>query len=146
VPSRTGNAWNVGHFDIVTTLELAVPLRLNHEPIIASWGLTDSIGTVERFVAVDYPTPGLLILAEIGEANGFGDGIIRDIKKSLSFEYFDPTWSFSVGALWDGEDQAIVREISLTRSPAYRDARVLAVGEDAIETFNLLTEQRAAAA
>jgi hypothetical protein len=143
---KSGKPWGAQHFDIATGLELAIPLRLNHEPIISSWGLTDSIGTVERFVAVDYPTPGLLILAEIGEANGFGDGIIRDIKKSLSFEYFDPTWSFSVGALWDGEDQVIIREISLTKSPAYVDARLLAVGEEAVDPFGMLTERRAAAA
>jgi hypothetical protein len=126
-------------------LEMPVPLMLNHGPVFNSRGVMDSIGTVERFAAVQYPIPGLLILAEVGDAAGFGDSILRDIAKSLSFEYFDPTWSFSVGALWDGEDQVILREISLTKSPAYVDARLLAVGKEALETFELLTEERAAA-
>jgi hypothetical protein len=143
---KSGKPWGAQHFDIAAGLELAIPLRLNHEPIISSWGLTDSIGTVERFVAVDYPVPGLLVLAEVGEANGFGDSIIRDIQKSLSFEYSAPVWSFSVGALWDGEDQVILQEISLTRTPGFRDAKVLAVGESAVETFELLTEKKAAEA
>ena len=84
----------------------------------------------------------MLILGETGDADGFGDSVLRDIAKSLSFEYFDPTWSFSVGALWDGEDQVILREISLTKTPAYPDARVLGVGSDAVELFAMLTEKR----
>ena len=107
-------------------------------------GVTDSLGTVERYAAVQYPTEGLLIMAEIGDADGFGDSILCDIAKSLSFEYFDPTWSFSVGAFWDGEDQVILREISLTRRPAYTDARVLGVGSEAVELFAILTEKRVA--
>jgi hypothetical protein len=142
-PSRDGHVWSAEHFDLVTGLEVAVPLRLNHEPIITSWGLTDSIGTVERFAAVRYPIDGLLILAEIGEANGFGNGIIRDIQKSLSFEFFAPVWSFSVGGWRDPDTGLIVlNEISLTKTPAYVDARVLAVGAEAVETWELLTEKR----
>jgi hypothetical protein len=142
VPSQTGNAWSVDHFDLVLELEMPVPLKLNHGPIFNSWGLTDSLGTVERFAAVQYPAEGVLIRGEIGDADGFGDSILRDIAKSLSFEYFDPTWSFSVGALWDGEDQVILREISLTKTPAYPDARVLGVGSEAVELFAMLTEKR----
>lgn len=138
---RSGKPWGAHQFDIATTLELSIPLRLNQEPTIASWGLTDSIGTVERFVSVEYPVPGLLILGQIGEANGFGDSILRDISKSLSFEYFDPTWSFSVGALWDGEDQVILQEISLTRRPGFPAAKVLAVGDGAVELFAMLTRR-----
>jgi hypothetical protein len=89
------------------------------------------------------PAEGVLILGEIGDADGFGDSILRDIAKSLSFEYFSPSWSFSVGALWDGQDQVIVREISLTKTPAYNDAKVLAVGEEAPQLFAMLTEKRA---
>jgi hypothetical protein len=44
--------------------------------------------------------------------------------------------------LWDGKDQVILREISLTKTPAYRDARVLGVGSDAVELFAMLTEKR----
>jgi hypothetical protein len=142
VRSRTGNAWSVDHFDLVLGLELPVPLMLDHGPLIASWGFVDSVGMVERFGAVEYPTPGLLILAEIGDADGYGDAILRDIAKSLSFEYFAPVWSFSVGGLWDGEDQVILREVSLTKTPAYSDAKVLSVGESAVETWELLTEKK----
>jgi hypothetical protein len=121
---------------------MPVPLKLNHGPIIDSWGLTDSLGNIDHFAAVQYPTPGVLVLGEIGDANGFGDSILRDIQKSLSFEYFAPVWAFSIGALWDGEDQVILREVSLTKRPAYRDAKVLAIGEEAPELFAMLTERR----
>jgi hypothetical protein len=142
-PTRDGKkAWDAQHFDLVCGLEMPVPLRLDHGYVFGNGRAVDSLGTVERFVVVDYPIPGLLILAEVGDAAGFGDSILRDIQKSLSFEYFDPTWNFSVGALWDGEDQVIIREVSLTKNPGYADARLLAAGEEAIELFGLLTEKR----
>jgi hypothetical protein len=142
-PTRDGQkAWAAQHFDLVCELELPVPLRVDHGPIIASWGFVDSLGTVERFASVEYPVPGLLILAEIGDADGFGDSILRDIARSLSFEFFAPVWSFSVGALWDGQDQVILREISLTRTPGFSDAKVLGVGPAAVEMFAMLTEKK----
>jgi hypothetical protein len=143
---KSGKPWGAQHFDIATGLELAILLRLDHLPIFHSWGVTPDLGTVERFVAVRYPVPGLLVLGEIGEASGYGDSIIRDIAKSLSYEYFAPIWSLSVAGLWDGEDQVILQEISLTRTPGFRDAKVLAVGEAATELFAMLTEERAEAA
>jgi hypothetical protein len=142
-PTRDGQkAWSAQHFDLVCELEMQVPLRLNHGPVFGNGRVVESLGTVERFVAVDYPIPGLLILAEVGVADGFGDSILRDIKRSLGFEYFNPTWSFSVGALWDGEDQVIIREVSLTKNPGYTDARLLAAGPEAVELFDMLTEKR----
>jgi hypothetical protein len=72
---KSGKPWGAQHFDIATGLELAILLRLDHLPIFHSWGVTPDLGTVERFVAVRYPVPGLLVLGEIGEASGYGDSI-----------------------------------------------------------------------
>jgi Homeodomain-like domain len=144
-PRNGGKPWTAEHFDLMVDLELPVPLRYDHDRIFDLRGLAYDLGTVERFAITQYPIDRLLVLGQIAE-NGYGDSVLADLRKSLSYEFFAPDWGLSIGGWWDGEDQAIVREISLTRSPAYRDARVLAVGEDAIETFNLLTEQRAAAA
>jgi hypothetical protein len=39
--------------------------------------------------------------------------------------------------------EVVLKEVSLTCKPAYADARVLAVGGEAIEVFELLTERPA---
>jgi hypothetical protein len=126
-------------------LELPVPLRYDHDRIFALSGLAYDLGTIERFAAVTHPAPGLLVLGQIAE-NGYGDSALRDIQKSLSYQFFSPDWGLSIAGLWDGEGQAIIQEISLTRRPAYTDARVLGIGAEAVETWNMLTEERAAAA
>ena len=84
----------------------------------------------------------MLILGEIVDADGFGDSISVTLRSRCLSSISNPTWSFSVGALWDGKDQVILREISLTKTPAYPDARVLGVGSDAVELFAMLTEKR----
>ena len=62
-PTRDGKkAWSAQHFDLVCELEMQVPLRLNHGPVFGNGRVVDSLGTVERFVAVDYPIPGLVDL------------------------------------------------------------------------------------
>jgi hypothetical protein len=129
----------------VCDLELAVPLRYDHDRIFDLRGLAYDLGAIERYAIVDYPTSGLLILGQIAE-NGYSDSVLRDVQKTLSFEFFSPIWGLSIAGLWDGEDQAIIREISLTRSPAYADARVLGVGREAVQLFDMLTEKRPAAA
>src|SRR4051812_20228992 len=82
VPTRDGQKpWYVEHFDLMLDLQEPVPLRLHHGPVIHSWGLSDNVGTVTRYAAVDYPVEGLLILAQVDEAYGVGDSVLRDITK-----------------------------------------------------------------
>jgi hypothetical protein len=50
----------------------------------------------------------------------------------------------SLGALV-AEDAGLPYEVSLTRSPAFEDAKILGVGEQALSTWRMLTERRIAA-
>jgi hypothetical protein len=61
----------------------------------------------------------------------------------LSQRWLPSAWSFSVGGLQGEDGQIFIEEISLTSQPAFGDARLLAAGQDAVDIWNLLTEQRA---
>jgi hypothetical protein len=71
---------------------------------------------------VEYPINGLLCLAEVGDAAGFGDQVFRDIGHMLQQEWLPHGWGMSIaystadGIVWP-------YEVSLTRSPQFWDAK-----------------------
>jgi hypothetical protein len=81
----------------------------------------------------------LLCLAEIDFADGWGESLLHDITSILHQKWLPAVWGMSVGAYLT-EDAVLPYEVSLTRRPAFDDARVLAVGADALATWELLTE------
>ena len=81
-------------------------------------GLTPSVGTARKFAAVEYPVKGLLCLAEVDYADGWGDSILRDVGKALSQEYLPSVWGFSVAAKTLEDGQMWPVEVSITRKPA----------------------------
>lgn len=100
--------------------------------------ITD-FGTARRFAAVNYPIPGLLCLAEIGDAEGWGDALLRKIEHSLHPWHDGPSWGMSVGG-WVCDGKTLIDEVSLSQSPAFEDAKVIAVGEGALRTWDLLRD------
>ena len=142
-PDRNGEVWQSEQLDLFLGLEPEVPLWLNHMPPYGRFGFVDRLGAVRRYAAIDYPVSGVLALGEVESARGIGDGVLHDLRLSLSQQYFGSPWGFSVGAVKDPETgEVIIREVSLTHNPACRDAKVLAVGPEAVELFDMLTEKR----
>jgi hypothetical protein len=139
-----GRSWSAAQFQQFLELETAIPLRVDHGPLFNSHGVIAHVGMVRRFASVTYPVTGLLILAEVHDAEGYGDQLLHDIEVQLSQTWLPAGWAFSVGALVTDEI-VMPHEISVTRSPAYADARILGVGADAMNVWDLLTEQQIAA-
>jgi hypothetical protein len=112
------------------------------------FGLIDRLGVIRHYARVSYPVQGVLGLGEIEtDSRGIGDSILHDLRLALSQRYFGSSYAFSVSALLDPKsDQVVPTEISITLDPACHDAKVLAVGSEALDTWELLTEKRAAAA
>jgi hypothetical protein len=98
-----------------------------------------NVGTARQFAVVTYPAPGLLVLGEIDYADGWGDRILADIDSILRQRWLPAVWGFSIGGL-TAEGKVLIEEVSLTRNPAHPDARVLAIGADALSTWELLSE------
>ena len=138
--ANDGRVWTPEHFAEFIECEVGIPLRVDHGPLLNSRGFIADVGTVRRFASVTYPRPGLLILAEIASAEGFGDQLLADLRLMCQQLWLPPGWSLSVGALVYDESVAIPHEVSVVRRPAHPDARILSVGKDAIESWALLTE------
>jgi hypothetical protein len=144
VRSETGIQWSAGQFQGFVDHGMAVPLLFEHEPIIASSGFIPEIGVARRFEPVSYPSRGLLCLAEVKWADGWGDSILRDIRSVLSQQWLPSVWSFSVSALIAEAGEIWIEEVSITRKPAFSDARILACGPDALQTWEFCREMSAA--
>jgi hypothetical protein len=78
-------------------------------------------------------------LGEIDYADGWGDRILADIDSILRQRWLPAVWGFSIGGL-TAEGKVLIEEVSLTCNPAHPDARVLAIGADALSTWELLSE------
>jgi hypothetical protein len=138
-PSRNdGRAWSVDDFAAFLGLETAIPLLLDHGPIVHTWGITDRLGMVRGFFPIVSPVRGLLTMAEVDYAGGAGDSVLTDIRSILSQRWLPAAWGMSVGA-WVEEGTVVPYEVSLTRKPAFESARVLAAGPQALDTWELLT-------
>jgi hypothetical protein len=122
-------------------LEIAVPLRLDHGPVITSRGCIRYIGVVRQFRAVEYPVPGLLALGEIDAIPEVAE-LFADLQAITRQRWLEPAWGMSIGCdvvLEEGIARPF--EVSVTRDRAFEDAKILAVGERAMSTWDLLTER-----
>lgn len=123
-----------------------VQLRWNHGPLITSRGLIEYPGMWRRFAVPDPGSLGVRGLLALGEvsAGELGDALLDTLARDLD----DPrpnriVWGLSIGVNiveLDGYDgrQFWPFEVSVTSSPADRNALVFAVGERAVEVWNLL--------
>jgi hypothetical protein len=135
-----GVYWEADQFAEFLDLSTAIPLRVDHGPLINSRGVIANVGIVRYFAEIKYPMHGLLCLAEIDHAEGYGDALLADIAALTSQAWLPAGWGLSLGALYTSEI-AMPYEISVTRSPAFEDCKVLGAGERAIESWILLTGQ-----
>jgi hypothetical protein len=136
-----GRVWQSEMFQQFLECEVGIPLRVDHGVLLNSRGVIASVGTVRRFASVDYPVRGLLILAEIDHAEGYGDQLLRDLEVMMQQSWLPPSWGLSIGALVS-EDVVVPYEVSIVRKPAFDEARILAVGPEAMNVWQMLTERR----
>jgi hypothetical protein len=91
-----GALLSAAQFEDFLRLETAIPLRVDHGPLINSRGEIADAGMVRRFAVVEYPINGLLCLGEIEDAAGFGDQLLSDIECMLSQEWLPAGWGMSL--------------------------------------------------
>jgi hypothetical protein len=87
-----GRSWKAEQFRDFLALETAVPLRVDHGPLITGRGVIMSVGMLHQFATVTWPTHGLLILAEVDDANGFGDELLHDIAAVKTQTWLPHAW------------------------------------------------------
>jgi hypothetical protein len=145
--SANGNYWTRSQWQEWLDLELGLDLLYDHGPLFNLRGGLATIGTARRFAPIDHPVDGLLALAEIADdGEGYGDGVLAELRSSLSIWGWRTVWGFSVGVhIVRDENLVVPYEVSVTARPAFSDARILEVGQAAVETFGLLSEQHVAA-
>jgi hypothetical protein len=80
-----------------------------------------------------------LVLEKSTTPTGGATEILADIDAILRKRWLPAVWGFSIGGL-TAEGKVLIEEVSLTRNPAHPDARVLAIGADALSTWELLSE------
>jgi hypothetical protein len=135
-----GAYWEAEQFHAFLSMHIGVPLRIDHGPIWNSRGAIFNVGTARHFASVAYPVRGLLCLAEIDHAEGYGDSLLADIDSILRQQWLPSGWGMSLGAnTLDGVTMPF--EVSVTRSPGFSDARILAVGARALSTWRFLSEE-----
>jgi hypothetical protein len=139
-----GRVLTAAMFERFIALQAGVPLRLSHGPLLTRKGAIRHIGKIRKFAAISHPIPGLLVLGEIDDIPEVEE-LLGDLRLMCSQTLLPPAWGFSIGAHIAAEEElAWPFEVSLTLDRADHDAKLLAVGAEAITTFALLTETRAA--
>jgi hypothetical protein len=124
-PPQGGRPWHAENFRdfLDDRYPSAVPLRVDHGPLVSRRGVIANIGVAHTFAAVTVPVPGLLCLAEVEEAGGLGDWLLHDIDLMLQQRWLPAGWGMSLGAN-QLDDIVIPFEVSMTRSLAFEDALV----------------------
>jgi hypothetical protein len=132
-------AWSAEQFADFVASGFGVPVRLSHGPLITSRGAIRFIGAARKFVSVVYPTPGLLMLAELDDdPAGFNDELLADLSALNGHQYLPSCWGLSLGVTYTDE-LAWPYEVSICHEPAHEDAKILAVGAEAVRTWELLS-------
>jgi hypothetical protein len=118
VRARNGVFWKADQFKDFLDCATTLPLRVDHGPIIDSRGCIMNVGVVRYFEEIKYPTHGILALAEVDHAEGYGDQLLSDIAAITSQVWLDRCWGLSLAAHYTDEI-AVPYECSVTRSPAF---------------------------
>jgi hypothetical protein len=123
----------------------ALPLRVNHSMLAIERGglVITNVGTCRMFATVKEPRDGLLTLAEIDDGP-WGDALLEDVRRHMGQEWM-PAYGLSIACQEIPGEMVLPFEVSLTTRPSFSDAKVLAIGEAAMTTWNLLTEAPATA-
>jgi HK97 family phage prohead protease len=124
-----------GCLDDWLTLGLAVPLAVQHGPVITTRGVQQTIGAMRQFRADPF---GVLALGEL-DTSDVASGVEHAIRAGH-------LWAFSVGWATNADiptyphglviptvtmGQAAIREVSVTDRPGFPDAKILGIGDPA---------------
>jgi phage head maturation protease len=116
-------------------LGLAVPLAVQHGPVITYRGVHQAVGAMRQFRADDF---GVLTLGELDDTD-----VGASIAESIRLGHL---WAFSVGWATDAEipyyphglviptvrmRQAAIREVSVTNRPGFTDCKIVGLGDTA---------------
>jgi len=148
VRSENGGRYRPEQFARFASLGLAVPLAVDHEPVLTGRGTAGPVGTVRGSALLDVTSShpaGLLLLAEV-DPGAAGDALLRLVARGLDPWSGAAPWGLSFGGALDEAGEAAVGEFSLTLRPALPSARVLGVGRRALAAWELLTGERVEAA
>jgi hypothetical protein len=146
VRSSTGIHWTREQFQEWFDLGMALPVLHDHLPIIDLRGWVVTIGNARLFEPVGllvdgFPLDCLLCLVEV-DYSPWGDSVLAELRSSLAIWSGRSRWGFSIGA-HHFDDMVVPFELSITSRPSFSDAKILAVGGEALETWELLTEPAA---
>lgn len=145
--TNDGTVWRGAQFADFAAADMGVEMRDEHRtPMDAA----ERLGTWRSFaVLTSGSTPaGLLALGDFGHSP-HAEARLSVLRES--FEAFDPwreraQWGLSVKAadVSDRHDgsRMWLSEVSLTTKPAHTDARVLGVGQYALDVWELLTGRK----
>jgi len=124
---------------------VALPLRVDHRVIAVDprGFVILNVGAARKFAVTTEPINGLPTLAEV-DTGRWGDALLRDVEHHQDQEWLPP-YGFSLGCDVVPGEAVLPYEVSLTTKPAFSDARVLGVGEEALAIWELLTEAPALA-
>jgi hypothetical protein len=140
VRAHGGTYWHREQFHDFVRLEIGIPVRVDHAPLIDHRGVVLDVDVARRFAMIEKPVDGLLALCEI--SNGaWGDRLLEDILLHQREGPWLPGWGMSIGARVLPGEIALPFELSLTTQPGFADARVLGVGPDALRTWQFLIEE-----
>jgi hypothetical protein len=136
--SYGGLCWQPEEFGRWLGMEMAVPVRLDHGPILSSSGGILDIGRAGPFAVIRQPVFGLLALLELDEGP-WQDALLADIKQHLGSPYLQP-YGLSIGAHRLRGEVCLPYELSISLDPGFAQALILDVGPQAQDTWDLLTE------
>jgi hypothetical protein len=133
--------WTAAAFRPWVQLEQFLPVQWQHDIVISPHGVTREIGKVTQTALIDEGTtpPALLVRGHF-YPGPVGDAVLDGVR---DYRPGERRWGLSLGAnVWHDEDGdvelAAPYEISVTLSPAYEDALVLGVGQQAEVVWDLL--------
>lgn len=145
-PDRNeGTIWRAHQFADFVAERPGVEMRHEHrQPMDAS----ERLGTWRAFALVPQGStpPGLLALGSFGYSPS-AEGRLANLRESFNPWHGRRGWGLSVkaGDVSDDEDgsRMWLEEVSLTRKPAYPMARVMGIGQYALDVWEMLTGTRA---
>jgi hypothetical protein len=139
VRAHNGTFWRRDMFDPWLRLDgQAVPLRVDHAPLIGNGGVLLNVGAARRFAAIKEPVNGLLALCEVADGP-WGDAILEDVARHLEGPEWPPSYGFSIGAKFIPGEIVLPFELSLTLEPGFSQALVLDVGPQSQDVWDALT-------
>lgn len=139
-PDLTGEMWHPWQFEAFAASGLGVDMLLEHHAPLMP---TDrALGTWRAFKVLPRDGARPAGLLALGYVDDHARGLLADIERDLDPYSGATPWGLSVTAVdaSDAEDgsKMWVKEVSFTKRPAHRLARVTGVGQHALDRWELM--------